>query len=103
METREHIYVGGEWIAPAGTGTIEVVSPHTEQVIARVPDGTKADIDKAVAAARDAFDNGPWPRLTPAERGDYISRLSQLIIGRMDEWATTITNEMPAATKGSAA
>jgi acyl-CoA reductase-like NAD-dependent aldehyde dehydrogenase len=45
-----------------------VVSPHTDQVVATVPEGTAADMDAAVAAARLAFDDGPWPRLSPAER-----------------------------------
>ena len=94
METREHIFVGGEFIAPSGTGTIDVISPHTEQVIAKVPDGTKEDIDKAVAAARKAFDTGPWPQLTPQERAGYIAALSQLIQSRMDEWAGVISSEM---------
>jgi betaine-aldehyde dehydrogenase len=93
VQTREHIYIGGEWVAPSGTGTIEVVNPHTEQVIARVPDGTKQDIDRAVAAARKAFDEGPWPQLTPGERASYLSRLSALIQSRMDDWATVITSE----------
>jgi len=94
VETREHIFVGGEFIAPSGTGTIDVISPHTEQVIAKVPDGTKEDIDKAVAAARKAFDTGPWPQLTPQERAGYIAALSQLIQSRMDEWAGVISSEM---------
>ena len=94
VQTREHIYVGGEFIAPSGTGMIDVISPHTEQVIARVPDGTTDDIDKAVAAARKAFDTGPWPQLTPQERAGYITALSQLIQSRMDEWAGVISTEM---------
>jgi aldehyde dehydrogenase (NAD+) len=96
MEIREHLYIGGEFVAPAGTGTIEVISPHTEQVIARVPDGTNADIDKAVAAAREAFDAGPWPLLTPQERAGYLTALSALIQSRMDQWAGLITAEMGA-------
>jgi aldehyde dehydrogenase (NAD+) len=96
MEIREHLYIGGEFVAPAGTGTIDVISPHTEQVIARVPDGTDADIDKAVAAAREAFDAGPWPRLTPQERAGYLTALSALIQSRMDQWAGLITREMGA-------
>ena len=94
MQTIENIYVGGEFIAPSGSGTIDVISPHTEQVIARVPDGTKEDIDKAVAAARKAFDTGPWPQLTPQERAGYITALSQLIQSRMDDWAGVISQEM---------
>ncbi len=94
METREHIYVGGEFIASTGNQAIEVISPHTEKVIARVPDGTTADIDKAVAAAREAFDHGPWPQLTPTERAGYLTKLSQLIQSRMDDWAGVISTEM---------
>ena len=94
MQTIENIYVGGEFITSSGNGTIDVISPHTEQVIARVPDGTKEDIDKAVAAARKAFDTGPWPQLSPQERAGYITALSQLIQSRMDEWAGVISQEM---------
>ncbi|MDP9181852.1 MAG: aldehyde dehydrogenase [Actinomycetota bacterium] len=96
MQTREHLYIGGEWVAPSGTDTIDVISPYTEQVIARVPDGTTADIDRAVAAARAAFDDGPWPRMTPQERAGYLGRLSALIQSRMDEWAGVITSEVGA-------
>lgn len=93
METREHIWIDGEFQAPSGTETIEVISPHTEQVIARVPDGTAADMDKAVDAARRALD-GDWSRTTPAERGAYLTAISQAIQGRMDEFSTVISSEM---------
>ena len=75
MQVHERIFIGGEWVAPATTATIDVVSPHSEEVIARVPEGREADIDRAVAAARQAFDGGPWPRLTAAERADAMGRL----------------------------
>ena len=93
METREHFYIDGGYVAPAGTGTIDVISPHTEQVIARVPDGTNADIDRAVAAARKAFDDGEWTRTTPAERSAKIAALSAAINARMDEAAKLISSE----------
>src|SRR5690606_26637324 len=51
------------------------------------------DMDRAVAAAREAFDVGPWPRLSPSERADYMAKLSGAITARMDEFATLITNE----------
>jgi betaine-aldehyde dehydrogenase len=92
VQTREHIYVGGEFIKPSGTDTIDVVSPHSEQVIARVPDGTTADMDRAVEAARAAFD-GEWSKTTPAERGALLSALSLAIQTRMDEFAGIITSE----------
>jgi acyl-CoA reductase-like NAD-dependent aldehyde dehydrogenase len=67
MKTHEHFFIGGDWAPPAGPDVIEVVSPHTEEVIGRVPAGTPADVDRAVAAARAAFDHGPWPRTAPRE------------------------------------
>ncbi|MDT7544086.1 MAG: aldehyde dehydrogenase [Actinomycetota bacterium] len=93
METREHFYIDGGYVAPAGTATIDVVSPHTEQVIGRVPDGTTADIDRAVAAARRAFDDGAWTRTTPADRAAKLAALSAAINTRMDEAAKLISSE----------
>jgi betaine-aldehyde dehydrogenase len=94
MREHDRLYIGGEWAAPAGTGTIEVISPHTEEVVGRVPDGTPADIDRAVVAAREAFDNGPWPRMTPAERADVVARLAGLYGERLGDFAEVITAEM---------
>jgi len=59
------LFIGNEYVKPESGDVIDVVSPHTEQVIGQVPDASPADIDKAVAAARDAFDNGPWPTMPP--------------------------------------
>ena len=75
---RDTLFIDGGWAAPAGTDVLEVVSPHSEQVVARVPEGTAADIDAAVAAARRAFDEGPWPRLSPQERIDVVQAFSHL-------------------------
>jgi aldehyde dehydrogenase (NAD+) len=94
MREYDRFYIGGEWVAPAGSGTIDVISPHTEEVIGRVPDGTAADMDRAVAAARDAFDNGPWPRMAPAERADAVARLADLYAARLGDMAELITEEM---------
>ena len=94
MITHERLFIGGDWVAPAGTDVIEVVSPHTEQVIGRVPAGTTADIDRAVAAARAAFDTGPWPRTDPAERAAAVGRLAEIFAGRTGEMAALITAEM---------
>src|SRR4051794_38841951 len=93
VETREHFYIDGGFVPAAGTGTIDVVSPHTEEVIARVPDGTTADIDRAVAAARKAFDDGEWTRTTPAERAVKINALSAAVASRLDESAKLISSE----------
>ena len=93
METRDRLFIGNEWVAPATDRTIDVISPITEEVYARTPDGSPADIDRAVAAARDAFDNGPWPNSTPEERADAIAALSQALQKRGAEIADVVTNE----------
>jgi betaine-aldehyde dehydrogenase len=90
----DRLFIGGDWIAPEGTETIGVISPTTEEVIARVPEGTEADIDKAVAAARTAFDRGPWPRMSPAERGAILTAVGAQIAAEMGNLAEVITSEM---------
>jgi betaine-aldehyde dehydrogenase len=90
----DRLFIGGDWVAPEGTDTISAISPSTEEVIARVPDGTEADIDKAVAAARTAFDRGPWPRMTPAERGAILAKVGAQITAEMNDMAEIITSEM---------
>jgi betaine-aldehyde dehydrogenase len=94
MRQHDTLFIGGEWVAPAGTGTIDVISPHTEEVVGRVPDGTAQDMDRAVAAAREAFDHGPWPRMTFAERAEVIGRLADIYDARQSEMARLITEEM---------
>ncbi len=90
----DRLFIGGDWVAPEGTDTIGVVSPVTEEVIARVPDGTEADIDKAVAAARQAFDKGPWPRMTPVERAEIVRTAAAQVAAEMGDMAEIITREM---------
>ncbi|MEO3786274.1 aldehyde dehydrogenase [Actinocorallia sp. B10E7] len=94
MLGRDRLFIGGAWVDSAGTGTIDVVSPHTEELIGRVPEGTEADIDRAVAAAREAFDHGPWPRMGPAERAEVLGRLSAIYAERQQAMADLVTAEM---------
>jgi aldehyde dehydrogenase (NAD+) len=75
LTSYEKLFVGGEWVTPASQDTIEVISPVTEEVIATVPAASEGDVDAAVAAAREAFDHGPWPRLSPAERAHALRRI----------------------------
>jgi aldehyde dehydrogenase (NAD+) len=98
---RSTLFIDGAWAEPAGTETIEVVSPHTEEVVARVPAGTPADIDAAVSAARRAFDEGPWPRLSPEERIEIVQTFANLYAGRLEEMAGLITTEMGSPTSFS--
>jgi len=81
----EKLFIGGQWVSPAQGGTIEVVSPNSEQVVARVGEAGNADMDAAVAAARDAFDNGPWPQMSVAERGAILRSMSAILRRRQDE------------------
>ena len=101
MDARDQLFIGGEWVKPEGSGVIEVVSPHTEEVIGSVPDASPADIDKAVAAARRAFDEGPWPRMTPEERAEGLKRLSGALQSRAQEIADTISSQNGSPTSWS--
>jgi aldehyde dehydrogenase (NAD+) len=94
VHTYEQLFIGGEWVAPAGTATIDVISPHSEELVGRVPEGTEADIDRAVAAARDALDNGEWPRLSPGERIAAVQKFSELYAAAIPDLAAVITEEM---------
>lgn len=94
MHVRNESYVDGGWVEPLGSGVIEVVSPFTEEVIARVPDGTPADIDRAVDAARRSFDRGDWRRTPVGERADLLERVADLLEARSEELAALITEEM---------
>jgi betaine-aldehyde dehydrogenase len=94
LKTYRKLFIGGEWVDPATSATIEVISPHTEEVIGRVPEAREADVDRAVAVAREAFERGPWPRMAPGERADVMERLNAALRARAEEIATTITTEM---------
>ncbi|MER7973191.1 MULTISPECIES: aldehyde dehydrogenase [unclassified Streptomyces] len=94
-ELMEHgqLYIGGELTDPLGQEVIEVVSPHTEEVIGRVPHASAADVDRAVAVARTAFDEGPWPRLSLDERIAVVTRVKDGILARHEEIARVISSE----------
>lgn len=94
MIVQDRLYIGGELVAPASSNTIDVVNPYTEEVCGRVPDGTEADIDAAVAAARHTFDTTDWSTRPASERAEILTRASALIDGRMEELAQLITLQM---------
>ncbi|MFC9495737.1 aldehyde dehydrogenase [Streptomyces sp. NPDC056982] len=79
---------------PGGGATYAAVSPRDGQVLAQVADGGATEVDAAVAAARRAFDAGPWPRLAPADRGRALLRLADLLEERRDRLALTVSLEM---------
>ena len=98
-ETRDHrcydqLFIGGHWRKPSTEQRLTVISPHSEKPIGDVPAATPEDVDAAVAAARHAFDHGPWPRLTRSERMRKVEELATIYGGHLDEMADLITDEM---------
>lgn len=96
MREYPELFLGGRWQPPSTDDVIEVISPHTEEPIARVAAPAVADIDTAVAAARLAFDKGPWPRLPPAERIRTVRDLADRYEQRVEDIAQLVTAEMGA-------
>jgi aldehyde dehydrogenase (NAD+) len=90
------LFVGGAWVKPSSDRVIEVISPTTEEVIAHVPEAAPADMDAAVRAARQAFDHGPWPRMSPAERAEALLRILNEVESRFDEMCLAFTAEIGA-------
>jgi acyl-CoA reductase-like NAD-dependent aldehyde dehydrogenase len=97
MKVFDRLYIGGSWVEPAGPGAIDVLSPSTEEVVGRVPEGTAADADGAARAAVEAFP--VWAATPAAERAHALDRLKQALAARVEDVAQTITAEvgMPLA------
>jgi aldehyde dehydrogenase (NAD+) len=89
-------FIAGKWLPAKGTQTIDVISPSTEQLVGRVPVALPEEIDAAVEAAREAFDVGPWPRLSVSERAQYLRRLVAALQSRRDEVLGLQIDEMGA-------
>src|ERR1700686_4525177 len=94
---REELFVGGAWVPSTGTEWVPFENPATEKLITRVPDANAEDVDRAVAAARDAF--GPWSATDPKERARLLTTLRDALKERQNEMAELITEEMGAPTK----
>src|SRR5664280_2121201 len=88
------MYIGGEWVDAEDGAVSEVIDPSTETVVARVPRATVADAERAVRAAREAFDHGPWPRLKAVERGALLRAAADRIRERADELARLESMQM---------
>jgi aldehyde dehydrogenase (NAD+) len=97
MHAYDKIFVNGSWVPSTGTGTLSVTDSATEEVIATIPDGTAADVDAAVAAAKAAFP--AWSALSNEERAGYLMKIHAGLEARTDELANTIAREvgMPVA------
>jgi acyl-CoA reductase-like NAD-dependent aldehyde dehydrogenase len=89
--------IGGQWVASASGKTFDTINPSTGEVLARVAEGDAEDINRAVAAARKAFESGPWPKLTPSQRGRLLWKVAELIEQNAEQLAQleTLDNGKP--------
>src|SRR6266516_1426699 len=89
--------IGGQWVESASGKTFETINPSTGEVLAKVVEGDSEDINRAVIAARKAFESGSWPKLTPSQRGRLLLKLADLIEQNAEELAQleTLDNGKP--------
>ena len=92
MHAYDKLYINGKWVPSSGTGTLSVTNSSTEEAIATVPEGTAADVDAAVAAARAAFP--AWSELPKEERAAYLTKINEALEARTDEIASAISMEV---------
>jgi acyl-CoA reductase-like NAD-dependent aldehyde dehydrogenase len=90
-------FIGGKWQKPSAGGKLSVISPVTEEVVLTFAEAMPADVDRAVAAAREAFDRGPWPRMSAQERGAALLKVAALLKARQPELAQLWTTQVGAA------
>ena len=97
-KTRQ-MFINGKWVDAASGKTFPTYNPATGEVLANVAEGDKEDINRAVAAARAAFDTGPWSKITPSQRGRLIWKLADLIEQHAEEFAQleSLDNGKPLA------
>ena len=92
VKVHDKLYINGQWVKPKGPGMIDVINSTTEEVMGRVPEGTPADIDAAVSAARAAFEK--WSARPVEERAKYLQQVSEKLAERKDEIAAIIASEV---------
>jgi aldehyde dehydrogenase (NAD+) len=92
----DKLFIGGQWTEPTTDEVIQVHSPATGEYVGRVPMATAADVDSAVAAARKAFDDGPWPSTPPSQRAAVIESAVKLLEDRKDYFSYLLTGETGA-------
>src|ERR1700722_8827905 len=97
----DKLYIGGEWVTPVGRDKETVLNPATEEVLGLAPVGGLIELDAAIGAARDAFDNGPWPRMSFKERAEVMTRMHAVLQKRLGD-IQTLTIAEAAAPSGLA-
>ena len=81
----DRFFIDGAWVTPSSGATIDVIDSSTERIYFRVPEAQPADIDRAVTAARRAFDEGPWPRMTHADRAEFLKGIAAGLRDRAED------------------
>jgi aldehyde dehydrogenase (NAD+) len=94
MYEYDKLFIGGQWVQPSSDKVIEVHSPATLELVGRTPEAVEADVDAAVAAARKAFDEGPWPRMSPAERAAVLAKVNEILAARTEDTVQVISSEL---------
>ncbi len=89
----KQLLINGKWVPAKSGKTFDAVNPATEDVIARVAEGDKADVDEAVKAARNAFESGKWSNMSPHQRARYVFKMADIIEAHGEELAELITLE----------
>jgi aldehyde dehydrogenase (NAD+) len=92
LQTRDKVFIAGEWVDSNGSETIEVINSTTEEAMGSIPAGTAEDADRAVRAARDAFDS--WSQTSREERAGYLAAISAGLAERSEEIGATISQEL---------
>jgi aldehyde dehydrogenase (NAD+) len=92
MTDYARLYIGGKWVEPAGEGRLEVIDSTTEEVFATIPEGVEADVDRAVAAAKNAF--ATWSTVPPVERSKQLRRVADALEARRDELSDIEAHEI---------
>jgi aldehyde dehydrogenase (NAD+) len=86
-------FIDGKWLAPSSDSKIDVINCATEELFLRVAEAQEADVNRAVAAAKAAFQQGPWPQLSHAERADYLRAMAKEFVSRGDDSAKIWVSE----------
>jgi len=90
----DRLFISGQWVPASSGRTIDVIAPATEEVFLTIAEADESDIDRAVDAARRAFDSGPWPRMSHSERAVFLNRIADALDARADDIAAIWPNEM---------
>lgn len=96
LKAPEKFFIDGEWVRPLSSRTLDVISPVTEERVLSYPEASPADIDQAVAAARVAFDKGPWPQFSPTERARHLRKVADHLADRLEDIAQAWTLQVGA-------